>query len=113
MLTVACGAAIHLRRAWGCDSSSEANLVLCRTFTGSIGIITNFITDGPAVRDILSRLGESTAPSIEADDRASGSGCSANAPSHDSPWTGWANLVPNACSMRSPSPVHAATLCCR
>ena len=63
MMTVAGGeAAIHLRRAWACDLSCEANLVLCLTFTGSIGIITNFITDNPAVRDILSRLGESTAP---------------------------------------------------
>jgi hypothetical protein len=35
---------------------------LCLTSTGAIGIITDFITDGPAMRDILARLGESTAP---------------------------------------------------
>jgi hypothetical protein len=34
------------------------------------------------------------------------------APDHRSPWTGCANSVPNACAMRSPSPVRAGPARC-
>ena len=34
------------------------------------------------------------------------SGCCAIAPAHRSPWNGYANSIPNACSTRAPSPVR-------
>jgi hypothetical protein len=40
------------------------------------------------------------------------SACCATAPAHPSPWTGYANSIPNACSMRAPSPVRAGATRC-
>ena len=40
------------------------------------------------------------------------SACCATAPAHHSPWTGYANSIPNACSMRAPSPVRAGAARC-
>ena len=40
------------------------------------------------------------------------SACCATAPGHPSPWTGYANSIPNACSMKAPSAVRAGAARC-
>ncbi len=84
--------------AGGCCASSCA-VVCSRPTTHRRWRDGNMAVASPSTARCASR--PPTAPAV--------SGCCVTARGHRSPWTDCANSLPNACSMRAPSPVRAAT----